>query len=132
MLIADSQLSTPLNDLPSTSRRPLKNPGFDAEWLGSLLRFRRAVSGNGLESRDHHDVHNLVIIGLVVAVNNYRASAGRQCDKILMLNQQTTAIGHMNGKWSKGPGVKQLSDLIRFHLANNSPVENPSKGGKRS
>jgi len=61
-----------------------------------------------------------------MTVNKHRAPGGRQCYEILVLYQQTTAVGNVNYKWPKGSRVEQLSDFIRFHIENNTSTKAPA------
>jgi hypothetical protein len=76
----------------------------------------RAIASGCFQPGDHQQIHDLIIVGLVVAVNDHGAPAGGQSDEILELNKQMATIGHMNGEGSKRLGMKQLPNFLCLHL----------------
>ncbi len=85
---------------------------------GLLSRLLCAVVRRNLEARDQYDVHNLIIVGFIVPVNDHFTPARSQGDEILMFHQQTATVSHVNEKGAEGLCVKQLPDFIRFHVFN--------------
>jgi hypothetical protein len=127
---------SPIADrLHTPSASLLKNPGTTALALlcgaGTRSLARLPVACRDLETRHQQDVHDLVFVGSVMAVNENLASAGSQGDVILMFHEQPAAVSHMNEKRSKRSIVKQLPDFIGFHAANVSRIHNHSKNRKR-
>jgi hypothetical protein len=97
---------------------------------GSLVRLSRTVARGDFKTCDQQGVHDLVIIGFVVAVKEHFTPAGSQGDVIFVFHQQPAAIGHINHERAKGPFMKQSSDLIRFHVSNDSQSLDSSKARK--
>jgi hypothetical protein len=121
-----------MNDLRYAFRQLRKNPGTTAvASVRSLARLPRPVACRDFETRHQQDVHDLVFVGSVMAVNENLAPAGSQGDVILMFHEQPAAVSHMNEKRSKRSIVKQLPDFIGFHAANVSRIHNHSKNRKR-
>ena len=125
-----------MNDLRYAFRQLLKNPGFTAVAVmcgavaRSLARLPRPVARRDFETRDQQDVHDLVFVGSVMAVNEHFAPAGGQGDVILMFHEQPAAVSHMKDKRSKRSIVKQPPDFIGFHAANLSQIPYHSKNRK--
>ena len=112
--------SKSMTDLKFAFRQLLKNPGFAAVTPCLLSGFRRAVAGRRFEPGDHKDVHNLIIIGLVVTVNQHGAPAGGQRDEILVFHQQPATISHVDDEWAEWLRVKQLPYFVGFHFPNHT------------
>ena len=116
-----------MHDLRFAFRQLLKNPGFTAVAMPGgartrlLARLPRSVARREFKTRDQQNVHDLVIVGPVVAVNEHLAPAGGQGDVILMFHEQPATVSHMNDKRPKGAIVKQLPNLVCFHAPDDSP-----------
>ena len=115
-----------MNDLKFAFRQLLKNPGFTAVAVRcyarapSLARLLCPIARRDFETRDQQDVHDLVIVGFVMAVNEHFTPAGGQGDVILVFHQQSAPVSRMNDKGAKRSIVKQLPDFIGFHVSNDS------------
>lgn len=95
------------------------------EFFQSLTRLLRAIPCRYFEASNQHEVHDLVIVGLVVAINEHFKPAGRQGHEIFMLHKQTPTVGHMNSERPKRSVMQQLPDFIGFHRSeNNSAIAN--------
>ena len=93
----------------------------------SVAGFPDAVARRHLMARDQQDVDPLVIIGLVMAVDQHFAPARGQRDEIFVLDQQPSAVSHMDEKGAEGLGVKQPPDFIRFHGIHPNQKPDPRK-----
>jgi len=126
-----------MNDLRYVFRQLLKNPGFTAGAMtshacpDSLACLPRAIARRHFKARDQESVHNLVIIGPVMAVNQDFAPARGQRDEIFVLDQQTAAVSHMDEKGAEGLDMKQPPDFIRFHTPHHNQKPNPRKRRRR-
>ena len=122
-----------MNDLKLAFRLPLENPslasGATSLRRGLLSRPLGAVVRRNLEARDQHDVHSLIMVGFVMPENEHLASAGGQGDEIRMFHQQTATVSHVNEKRAERLRVKQLPDVIRFHLVSITVIPHSRKCG---
>ncbi len=109
---------------------------LDAEMACLLLlpRSPDAVARGNLEPGNQSEIHDLVVVRSVVAVNEHFAPAWGQGDEVLMLDGKSAAIGHVNHKRAKGAGMHQFSNRIRLHAANlvATPGARKRKGRKRA
>ena len=127
-----------MNDLKFAFCQLLKNPGFTAvdvtfrEPTRLLPHFLHAVAGCDFQTGHKHDVNDLVIIRLIVAVNEQFAPAGSQSDAIFMLHEQPTAVSNVNQKRTEGLYMKQSSNFVSFHLFDDSLRRNRGKRRKTS
>src|SRR5437016_9901832 len=69
-------------------------------------RFSRAVAGRDFQTRNQHDIHDLVIVGSIVPVYEHFSPTGGQGDIILVFHRQTASICTMKNKRAEGALVK--------------------------
>jgi hypothetical protein len=53
--------------------------------------------------------------GIIRAINGYRATAWRSCNKFSVLDGNLSIIGQMNDEWLKWLSIVKRSDLIDGH-----------------